>query len=99
MIAVWLFIDIGNSQTWEYYDNWLIQPGHSGNATGIKPSGGGIMIDGNFNTAYGTNTHFSADDCLLESTEEKHWREKTESDGRPPMVQVQSLPLFLHESI
>ncbi|KAE8449422.1 hypothetical protein EG329_008030 [Mollisiaceae sp. DMI_Dod_QoI] len=44
------------SQNW--FDNWLLQPGEKGHAAGETPTGGGLITDGHFDTAY-KNSHYS----------------------------------------
>ncbi|KAH7327046.1 hypothetical protein BKA65DRAFT_554606 [Rhexocercosporidium sp. MPI-PUGE-AT-0058] len=41
-----------NPETKDWYQNWVVQPGELGHASGVEPLGGGLVIDGHFDTKY-----------------------------------------------
>ncbi|CZT44765.1 uncharacterized protein RSE6_04986 [Rhynchosporium secalis] len=41
-----------NSETKDWYQNWVVQPGKQGHRGGVEPLGGGLITDGHFDTKY-----------------------------------------------
>ncbi|KAH7327047.1 hypothetical protein BKA65DRAFT_480765 [Rhexocercosporidium sp. MPI-PUGE-AT-0058] len=63
--AYLVFFCLGNPQSAEYSDNWLVQPGPAGNGSGIHPNGGCFTTGGGIDNTYVVNGRPPMDQAIL----------------------------------
>lgn len=80
-----LSFHLGNPQSAEYFDNWLIKPGPAGNVSGVHPNGGGITTNGGFNKTYGMISWADLQTLYHSRAPRLNINSLTVTRGQPPM--------------